>query len=427
MNAVITQEKAVNIHIREEMSFLCQALLNDQHKWALALLNDPSTDVNHSSSNGETPLHIASRKGHTDIVRRLLQHTGKADVNQQDAFRKTPLHLAKHADVAELLLVQGKADVNKRDVSGRTPLHLAIANDHRDVVQVLLDNPHKSAHVEIKDGFGETCLIRACRYSHVDIVELLLVKGKADVNKASSGKGLTPLHHACGDCRVEIVKLLLFHGASVHQSDHTGESPLHKVAYCYGTNSAVEIAKCLLHHGADVHQIDDDGRSALHVAASAGHVLLARFLIEAQSDVNQVCHKGNTPLHHACQNGKFRMVEYLVTKCHFRSTPYQGLLEYTLWSGRQMMGNSNIDIWYYLQFGVLGFRVSVMVFMLHVSATQHSRPLEFYSLGQLPLDLLKRVVKLLPTEEEYHGEVSEEEEEEEEEEEDDDEDISLDE
>ena len=70
---------------------------------------------------GETPLHLAARAGHKEIVEFLL--TRKADVNVRDNDGDTPLHLAARMgekDVAELLLAR-KADVNSRDDGGYTP------------------------------------------------------------------------------------------------------------------------------------------------------------------------------------------------------------------------------------------------------------------------------------------------------------------
>jgi ankyrin repeat protein len=65
---------------------------------------NPSSVVNAKQPGGNTPLTIASAKGHSDIVRLLL--AAKADVSAADDDGKTGLMLAlqnDHAEVAELL------------------------------------------------------------------------------------------------------------------------------------------------------------------------------------------------------------------------------------------------------------------------------------------------------------------------------------
>ena len=73
----------------------------------------------------DTALVTAAAEGHTEIVRRLLDHG--ADVNAVNAFNATPLHEAAvggHAELVKALIARG-ADVNATDGNGRTPLERA--------------------------------------------------------------------------------------------------------------------------------------------------------------------------------------------------------------------------------------------------------------------------------------------------------------
>lgn len=60
------------------------------------------------NSHNDTPLHIAARTGHLEVVKTLIEHGN--DINTQGAFNFTPLHLAvqnNHKDLVELLLKEG--------------------------------------------------------------------------------------------------------------------------------------------------------------------------------------------------------------------------------------------------------------------------------------------------------------------------------
>ena len=59
-----------------------------------------------------------------------------ADVNAATSQGETPLHLATDREVAELLLARG-AKIDAKDASGKTPLENAIARNRKDVIEVL--------------------------------------------------------------------------------------------------------------------------------------------------------------------------------------------------------------------------------------------------------------------------------------------------
>jgi ankyrin repeat protein len=87
------------------------------------------------AANGTTGLHWAARDGYIEVVQLLLD--GGADVNLRDAANKTPLHVVAASgtkEMAELLIARG-ADVNAKDKDGNTPWSLTV--NHPDIAELL--------------------------------------------------------------------------------------------------------------------------------------------------------------------------------------------------------------------------------------------------------------------------------------------------
>lgn len=91
-------------------------------------------------TDGSTPLHCATWKGHVETVAFLL--TAGANVNahnSNDHWGTTPLHAAAHANqtaIAKLLIEHG-ADVNAKDMNAKTPLHHTTFHKARAVAKLL--------------------------------------------------------------------------------------------------------------------------------------------------------------------------------------------------------------------------------------------------------------------------------------------------
>ena len=92
------------------------------------LLAEAGTDVNAvSGAGGQTPLHMAARRGNLAVAEALL--AAGADIDPQDRKGETPLRRAVNCGQPELiaLLLQRGADPHLADRSGRTPLQAAQA------------------------------------------------------------------------------------------------------------------------------------------------------------------------------------------------------------------------------------------------------------------------------------------------------------
>ena len=100
-----------------------------------------------------TPVHVAARAGHVDILSLLLEHG--ADVNAQGMHRQTPLHRAMGCGNVEAgqCLIDCGANINAQDGTGWTPLHSATFATSVQPARLLLDH---GADVNVQNDKGQT-------------------------------------------------------------------------------------------------------------------------------------------------------------------------------------------------------------------------------------------------------------------------------
>ncbi|XP_046552784.1 ankyrin repeat domain-containing protein 39-like [Haliotis rubra] len=97
-------------------------------------------DADKTDKSGYTALHYASRNGHLDVVRTLVDAGAHVDVTTRSGHA-TPLHRAAymgHTDIVKFLLSRG-ADPVSRDSDEMTPLHKASERGRLECVTVLLE------------------------------------------------------------------------------------------------------------------------------------------------------------------------------------------------------------------------------------------------------------------------------------------------
>ena len=106
------------------------------------LIQSKDVNINATSSKGVTALILAIHRGHTEIVRLLLE--AKADVNVSTKKGLTALFLAAHKGHTEIirLLLEAKADVNVTiKIKGETyTLLKMIIERHKETINLLKDN-----------------------------------------------------------------------------------------------------------------------------------------------------------------------------------------------------------------------------------------------------------------------------------------------
>ncbi|KAL3893869.1 MAG: hypothetical protein SGPRY_013970, partial [Prymnesium sp.] len=201
-----------------ELTPLHSAALNDDVKQIAALLAQQDSSKHHApvhatSSVGNSPLHLAAKKGHTRAIDMLL--AAGADVTARNGCGWSPLHYAVrygHAHAAEALIRCG-ANVYAPDALGTAPHELA-------------SSPEMASVLRGKAGWQQkdAALLDAAEQGDAQEV-LRLLQANAFVD-ASSPAGDTALHRAARFGDVEAVKPLTSRRAQIDAQDKLGRPAL---------------------------------------------------------------------------------------------------------------------------------------------------------------------------------------------------------
>jgi ankyrin repeat protein len=259
------------------------------------------------SPTPRSPLHYAALWGLHYIVHFLVIEHSQDVRSRSLTDDATPLHLASrfgHRDVTRFLLERG-VDHSAWDKYGYTPLHQASGSGHVEVARMLIE---RGADHSAQDKYGYTPLHRASGSGHVEVARMLVDRG-ANLS-AQNNDGDTPLHRASGSGHVEIARMFIDRGANLSARNNDGDTPLHRAL----GSGHVEVARMLIERGADVSAQDNDGNTPLHLASQMGYVAAARILTERGADVSAQVKSGNTPLRLALQMGHVKVAHMLIER-----------------------------------------------------------------------------------------------------------------
>ncbi|XVE71501.1 hypothetical protein DITRI_Ditri10aG0155900 [Diplodiscus trichospermus] len=161
--------------------------------------------------NSETPLHVASTRGHVEFVDLLLAcKPGLA--KQLDSRDSSPLHLATaegHLNIVRKLLQVNPDMCLVYDIYRRNPLHIAAIKGHLDVLKELVDVRPTAARLLMDEG--ETILHACVRYNQLKAM-MYLVDVKAADHELINWKnydGNTILHLAIAAKQTEAIHFLI--------------------------------------------------------------------------------------------------------------------------------------------------------------------------------------------------------------------------
>ncbi|XP_053661076.1 E3 ubiquitin-protein ligase mind-bomb [Anopheles marshallii] len=193
----------------------------------MGMLAKAGADLNARNKRRQTALHIAVNKGHFNVVKTLLELNCHPSL--QDSEGDTPLHdaISKEHDNMLALLLDNGADITLTNNNGFNALHHAALKGNPSAMKVLLTKTNRLWIVEEKKDDGYTALHLAALNNHVEIAELLVRMGKANMD-CQNVNLQTALHLAVERQHVQIVKLLVREGANLNILDKDGDTPLHE-------------------------------------------------------------------------------------------------------------------------------------------------------------------------------------------------------
>ena len=191
----------------------------------------------------------------------------------------------------------------------KTMMHVAAVHGHVAVISELISRFGVS--VDIEDSDGCTPLFYATEYGLDDVVDLLVIRFKANVNARCRKKTrVTPLHMAVSKSVTSIAKKLLTNGADPNAVGNRRYTPLH-LAVKKGKDILVQM---LIGYDADIQAQTTQGLSALHMAVDAQNESIAQLLIIKGARIDTYSKKGESPLHTAIRRQDVATIDILIHK-----------------------------------------------------------------------------------------------------------------
>ena len=274
----------------------------------------PQIEDSNVSTNGTKSMILdkmmksAITEGDEAKTRELLAHS--YDVNCRDDDGMTPLLLAarlKHENILRLLLERG-ADPRARCHKGKTTLHWLTMNHRTHITETLVDLLLQNRPpLENADGNGITPLMAACIFGDLLVAKRLIRHG-ADLRAASS-YGSTALHCAAYNGRAPMISMLLDHGAELEVKDCNGQTPLHSAAS--GPSDSSDTVGQLIRAGADkeatsvITRVGDSQFTPLHLAIKQSNKACVTYLLKSGANIEAPTTRKWRPLHFAANKGQF--------------------------------------------------------------------------------------------------------------------------
>ncbi|XP_063848731.1 serine/threonine-protein phosphatase 6 regulatory ankyrin repeat subunit B-like isoform X2 [Scylla paramamosain] len=296
------------------------------HQQCVAALM-PITPPTPAHLQAYTPVHVASYKGHMEVLEQLVG--AGWPLTSRDSNGNTPMHCAAAGGNVTCLqwLEERGGDPSVQNNAGHTPLDKELVTAVRDGDEARVRSAlHKGARPEVtvptntgvpgnllilaasnghdhllphllQAGLGiedggttdMTPLMVAAQLGHTQTVKVLLDLGGNPL--ATNSTGWTALHFAAGGCHQQCVAALIpvTHPTPEHLEVQT---PVHAASY----NGHVEVLEQLANAGWPLTSRDSDGNTSMHYAVAGGSMTCLQWLVQRGGDPSVQNKAGHTPL-----------------------------------------------------------------------------------------------------------------------------------
>lgn len=293
-------------------------------------------DVNGKSKAGITGLMVAAAENRREVVKLLLKHHAKPDIQTRNGVSALMLASLTGSDIAIIAdLIHAQADVNLAARDKNTALMSAISNgwegDVREDYLHIIELKKPDAAPERETALDKVIAATAERAlakgdgalmtqdmalkhapgilkKNSEQIVALLLKSGADVNVANND-GETVFFQAVNSTRsAEMIRALIDAGADVNKADNEGTTPLMLAA----ANTEPELIKILAVPGLDLDKVNRDGLTPLMVAAAYGAPAVISALVERGAKVDVLSTQDITALMLAVKRDKKTSVAALL-------------------------------------------------------------------------------------------------------------------
>jgi len=325
---------------------------------AVRELLDLGIHIDEVDNHNFTPLQMAAKCGHYEIVELLLNEG--ADINKveecsdkiyelaksspnPDEFnhqKLDPLQLAvkcNHIRVVELLFDHFK-EGEFRDDPSRVLLIKALGNP--EMVNTLLDTAARlkldlwtdcTLLEYIDEGFieGVRCLLdrgvdpaadEGSYYMHnavgnIPMMKLLLSYGGPDLLNEIDGDDYNLLEHAIRKNELQTAKWLISQKTFQINENY---NPVHQILHPDNKNSVdqkLNMLKYFDEYGLSFGKVDEKGFKPIHYAAMYCSPAILKYFVEKEFDINDAtAPQGDSLLHLAMQKDNLGVIDYLISK-----------------------------------------------------------------------------------------------------------------
>ncbi|KAL3656677.1 hypothetical protein V7S43_018456 [Phytophthora oleae] len=261
--------------IKRNILFDCRKEEEEQRKNLIAVIDSLlsfEADVNASTQEGKTALHLLTSDDAYEVAKHLLD-VG-ANIDAQDENGQTALHCCVREAgliVTNLFLSRG-ANIDAKDTDGHTPLTLAVQRGNLNVLQLFMNHYDSVATLERQD-FAGTVLLLAVECDREDVIRYIVDNDYAPVT-VRNAKGETPMHRAIFQRSPALMELLLDldrYGDNMVVATNFLATPAHYAAR-YGSHREVHtLLQCLTHSLGDLQELPElGGNNPLNVSDGSG-------------------------------------------------------------------------------------------------------------------------------------------------------------